>query len=353
MITPKDMERLSNNKVVVMYQKLNEDLSKTIINKIRSAGDVSSYTRSQIRTLELQGGHDVFLKALMKTQNLSAKAKREIIKIFEEVGETELKGYRKIYYSRKLDYKLSAESIQLIKTIAKRTNNTMKNMAKTIAYKTQRQYVEAMDDLYKKVVTGAYDYNTAMRQTERQLAKEGITLKNKDGSKTRIEVAVRRNLLTSIHQTAQSIAKDIGDTIGANCVVIGHSNKCRPTHHVIDAVTMSIPLFKQYEYLTEEANCYHIVNYDWQPQFEKTKSKVEYLDDHVSYKEAVANYKVQQKARYYERQVREAKRTIASGDSTKEERKNLRNAQARLRIYNRQNNIEQDYFRTWTPGYNK
>ena len=353
MFTPEDMENFSNNQVVEMYEKLNMELSKTIIKKLKSLGDVSSYTRSQIRTLQLQYGKEIFYKTLDKTNGLTAKRKKEIKKLFDEIGEKALEGYTDVYKLKGLDYELSAENIQLLNKIIQRTNGELKNLTKSIAYASENQFISAVDNLYKEVITGAYDYSSAMKRTITDLAQKGVTLRTKDGRNEKLEVAVRRNLMTSIHQTAQSIAKDVGDVIGANCVVIGHSSKCRPTHHVIDAVTMSIKQFQQYEYLTEEYNCYHIVNYDWQPEFENQNHGVIYDDEHISYAKAVQNYNIQQKARYLERNVRQLKRTIVTEGNTKENRAKLRMAQSKLRIYNRQNGLEQDYLRTWTPYYNK
>lgn len=51
MINPDDMTRFTNNEIVNMYSKLQEDLTKTIISKLRNTGDINSYTRQQIRNL--------------------------------------------------------------------------------------------------------------------------------------------------------------------------------------------------------------------------------------------------------------------------------------------------------------
>lgn len=51
MISPDDMTRFTNNEIVNMYSKLQEDLTKTIINKLKKAGDINSYTRQQIINL--------------------------------------------------------------------------------------------------------------------------------------------------------------------------------------------------------------------------------------------------------------------------------------------------------------
>lgn len=51
MINPDDMTRFTDNEIVNMYSKLQQDLTKSIISKLKSNGDISSYTRQQIRNL--------------------------------------------------------------------------------------------------------------------------------------------------------------------------------------------------------------------------------------------------------------------------------------------------------------
>ena len=116
---------------------------------------------------------------------------------------------------------------------------------------------------------------------------------------------------------------------------------------------MSIDKFEKYEHLTEEYNCNHIVNYDWKPEYEGTKAKVESHDDRLSYGETIKNYKKVQKSNYYARQVRAKKDAIASGDKTKKAYQELKLAQKKYRTYCKQNGFEVDYLQTWKVGYNK
>ena len=264
-----------------------------------------------------------------------------------------MKGYKTVFEKKGIEYKLSKEMIQTLNYAKKVGNRDLNNLTKSIAYKSKRTYIKAVDQVYKEVATGAYDYNTSIKKAVRNLASKRITLKNKAGRQEQIDVAVKRNLFTGIQQTANDIAKQIGDLIDANCVKIGHSGSCRPSHHVIDGVTMSIKKFEKYEYLTEEPNCNHLVNFDWEEEYEGTTDKVEEHEDRLSYADTVRNYKEQQKANYYARQVRNKKKQIASGDNSKEIKKQLRLAQTKLRLYNKANGIEQDYFNTWVAGYNK
>ena len=64
MITPTKMNELEKNKVVNLYTRLNQDLTADIIKRIQKTGDISSFTRSQIKVLIRQGGKDTFYSAL-------------------------------------------------------------------------------------------------------------------------------------------------------------------------------------------------------------------------------------------------------------------------------------------------
>lgn len=353
MINPDDMTRFTNNEIVNMYSKLQQDLTKSIINKLKNAGDINSYTRQQIRNLRQIGGRKVFYEALNKTNSLTSKRKKEIKDLFNEIGNQSLKGYKETFEQKEIDYKLSPAMVNILDYAKRISNKDLKNLTKSIAYASKKSYIEAVDTMYKEVVTGAYDYEKSIKKAIRKLTQEGITLKTKDGRNEQIDVAVKRNLYTSIHQTAESLALEIGKQIGYNCVVIGHSSKCRPTHNVIDDVTMSKSEFQKYAYLTEEPNCNHIVNYDWQPKFEEKGTKAQYGDEHLTNAQVKRNYKKQQKSNYYARQVRDKKKQIASGNNSQEVKRQLRLAQTKLRLYNKANNIKQDYFKTWTVGYNK
>ena len=126
---------------------------------------------------------------------------------------------------------------------------------------------------------------------------------------------------------------------------------------------MSLDKFKKYEYLTHENWCYHIVNYDWRPEFENKKDKV-INDGHLTNAQYNKNYEIRQKQTYYARQVRDKKEQVAilsksdkRNNATNEElakaNKELRNAQMKYRQYSKSNGIDVDYDLTWKQGYNK
>lgn len=353
MLTPSKMNELQNNKVVELYMQINQDLTNDIINKIQLNGNITNSTKAQIKLLISNGGQEIFTQALKKVQNISAETLTELNTLFNDLINSQMRGYKGTYEKVGASYGITDSMLQIINSAIRQTNGTLSNMTRTIAYASQTSFVKAMDDLYSRVISGTYDYDSAIKRTVTSLAKSGITFKTSDGRNERIETVVKRSLFDSIQNTANDISKEIGKEIDYNCVVIGHSSKCRPTHHPIDDVVMSKELFKQYEYLTREYNCNHYVNYDWREEFEGNNDKIEYGKNHGTLEEVEKNYKIQQKANYYANQVKSKKNQIASGDNSVEANRELRNAQSKYRAFCNSNGLTVDYSKTWTAGYNR
>lgn len=353
MLTPNKMNNLQNNKLVDIYTAINQELTNDIINKIKSSEDITNYTKSQIKALIKNGGQEIFNEALKKVQGISRSTLNELKTIFNDLVNSQMSGYKSTFDAVGATYAVTDSMMKTINNAIKETNGTLKNMTKTVAYASQTNFVNAMDNLYMKVTSGAFDYDTALKRTVTDLAKKGVTFKTSDGRNEKIETVVKRSLFSSIQNTATDLAKEIGDIIDYNCVVIGHSYKCRPTHNPIDDVVMSKEVFKRYEYLTYEYNCNHIVNYDWREEFENNPNKIEYGDQHGTLKEVKKNYEIQQKANYYANQVKNKKMQIANGDNSEEVKRELLNAQSKYRIFCKANGLTVDYSKTWVHGYSQ
>ncbi len=359
MITPQKMSEFEKNKIIDMFSKLNQDLTSSIIKKLQQNEDISSFTKAQMRVLARQGGKEVFNEALKRINGISRERKKQLLQLFEELQNEQMKGYKETYEAKGLEYEISQEVQTLVDSIYRRTNKDLKNMTKSIAFSSKTTYINALDDLYTKVASGSFDYSSAMKSTINALAEKGITLKDSAGRNTSLETAVKRNLMTSLTQTANDIAKQVGDEIGANCVVIGHSPTCRPSHHPIDDVVMSLKEFKKYEYLTKEFGCNHIVNYDWRPEFDNKNQKTIFGNEHGTIEEITKNYNERQEQNYYARVVRSKKKEILSLKGTNntdildKKKKELRNAQMKYRQYSKSKGLEVDYDKTWVAKYNK
>lgn len=325
MLTPEYMDKLTNNKIVEEYEKLNQELTNDII------GLIVAFNMNDSKSVINKNGNKLFDESLNKVQNITSKRKKELKDLFNDMLNKQIKDYENIYKSKDINMNLAVMK-QIVNATIKVTNNDLSNLTRTIAYKTKQAYVNSMNDLYKEVITGSVDYTTAINRVVNILSKSGITLTTSNGRNERIETAVKRGLHGSIKTTADTIAKQIGNDIGYNCVRIGHSYKCRPSHHPIDDVIMSKEEFKKYEYLTEEYNCNHFVNYLWLEEFEKSDKTI-YGEEHGTLEEVKKNYEQLQKLNYLKNQVKSKRSAIASGNNSTKLKSELRNARIKLNTF--------------------
>ncbi len=346
MLIPKIFNELTNNKIVDEYERLNQDLTNEIISLIIPFDEIN---KNYIK----KNSNKIFKLALNKTQKLTKLRNEEIVILFDTLLNEQLKGYKSIYESKNLEFNISNEMKKIIDTSIKNVNKELGKLNLTIADSTKHMYDNAIKEVSKELIKGSTTLKRVVEKATNKLASQGITLKTQNNRKEKIETAVKRSIRKQTKITADSLAKQIGKEIDYNCVRIGHSSTCRPTHHIIDDVTMSKDEFLKYEYLTEEWNCNHIVNYLWLEEFEKTNKKILYGEDHLPYEDVIKNYNIQQKANYYARQVKEKKSEIVNGNNSNAIKKELRNAQSKYRIYCQNNNLTIDYDKTWKIGYNK
>lgn len=348
MIEPKDIEDLRKNKIVKMFFKLNERLIDDIVRQINKSGYINSATKGQIRQLILTTGDKLYLDALIKSKKLSKRQQKELDIIINEIKQTELH-----YYTKNDKFKINENPINKVVThLGRIANKDFANIINSVAFATKKAYIDAMDTIVLDVLSGGFDFDTARKKTINALRSKGIQLKSK-GKNYRLENMVKQSVLNVAREVANNISKEVGEQIGANCVVIGGSSTCRPSHYPINDVVLSLDEFKKYEHLTHEYNCNHVVNYDWREEFENKNIKVIYGEEHLTKKEIEKNYNIRQKQNYYARQVRYKKEEyiLTDGDATSKLKLNL--AQAKYRAFCKSKGLEVDYSKTWTSGYNK
>lgn len=358
MLTPDYLDKIAyTNKIVQMYEELNTKLTKQIISKLKESGDLSSFTKSQLRTLAKRGGKEVFLEALNTTSALSSKRKKELAELFTEITKHDLENYKSLYDYRGKKMELSESQLKILNNAVRATDKELKNFTKTIAYSSQQNYVDALDEMYLQVGTGAVDYQTAFRQTTNALAKKGVTLVSKNGTNRSLEASVRQSVLYGVRQNARALNKDIGKYLGCDGVQINISPNCRHDHRPINGQVFKLNsrAWRRYKHLLEDFNCQHYETYivtDIEDNIYSQKEIDEANNRTVKYKgKEIPYYEATQKQRALERQIRNAKKTYMS-NPTKENKANVSKAQSNIRKYLNGTGLERDYSREYFAGYN-
>ena len=328
MLTPEYLNLIEFNDVVELYNRLNIEITADIISRISVMNDITSVSKKQMKILLQTNGTEIFNEALEKTLALTNETKNALKLLFENMAKEDMQGYKELYEYRGKPFKLSEIQYKILNQGLKQTHKTLKNMTNTIAFQSQQAYVKEIDEAYMKAVTGAFNYNTAINIAVQRLADQGITLKDKLGRNVQLEVAVRRNVLSGIHETANSINRDIEESLGCNGYEVTAHLGARPTHaeaqgqqyaiNVKDAEKYNLGLWSDVADLWEEYNCRHtyfgIILGISEPIYNNKELK-EFKNTTVTLNgKQVPYYKATQIQRSYENNIRKIKRSIQTLD---------------------------------------
>lgn len=363
MLTPEYLNLIEFNDVVELYNKLNIDITADIIKRVSQMQDITETTKKQLEILKQTNGTEVFNETLEKTSMLTAEVKKALKLLFEDMAKEDIEGYKELYEYRDKTFKLSEIQYKILNQGLRQTNKTLKNFTNTIAFKSKQMYVNTIDEAYMKVVSGAFDYQSAISTTCQELADKGITLKDKLGRNIQLEVAVRRNVLSGIHETANNINRDIEDYLGCDGYEVTAHTGARPSHaeaqgkqyaiNKKDANKYGVELWSDVSDLWEEYNCRHtyfgIILGVTEPQYTKKELKemqnatVKFNGKEMSY------YEGTQKQRQLENAIRKQKRTVqtlekANVDSTVSKGK-LAKLQKQYKDFCKETGLEKDYGR--------
>lgn len=363
MLSPEYLDLIEFNEVIRLYEQLNVDITANIIERVSARNDITETTKKQLKILKQINGDEIFNRTLEKTAILTTDTKKALKELFADMAKEDLKGYKELYEYRNKKFKLSETQYKILNQGLKQTNRMLKNFTNTIAFQSKQAYVDTIDKAYMKVVSGAFDYQSAIDTSCRELANKGITLKDKLGRNVQLEVAVRRNVLTGIQQTANNINKDIDEYLGCNGYEVTAHVGARPTHaeaqgkqyalNSKDARKYGIGLWSDVEELWSEYNCRHtyfgIILGVSKPVYSKTELK-EYKNATVTLNgKEIPYYEATQKQRQLENSIRKQKRAIQTldkaGKDTAIERSQLKQFQNKYNQLCKETGLEKDYGR--------
>ncbi|MBP0982723.1 MAG: hypothetical protein J6A19_03280 [Oscillospiraceae bacterium] len=259
----------------------------------------------------------------------------------------------------------------------KETAGACENLTGTLGFADHdflgRVYYLSMTDMYRreldaahmKVVTGATDYMTAIRQACNKLAASGVrTIDYESGRSDRVEVAVRRALMTSVSHITQRISEQNAEEFGADGWEISAHSGARPSHAIYQGRQFPNSKYDSIvKPLIEDYNCRHsaypIIIGISEPTY--TEEELRNIDPPPFTYEGrkYTAYEAQQQMRKMERAMRKQKDRCIVADAAGDE-DTFTAASIKLR---RQKDIYEDfckaadsytqYERTFVAGYNR
>lgn len=380
MLTPDYYEDCADD-IIELYAQLDEAIIADITRRIIKTGTITETAKWQIKQAQEMGLlYDDIISEIGRRTNATDAHVRAL---FEDAGVRTVQYDAGIYRQAGLvpvDIRQSPAMMQVLNAGYKKTLGNMKNLTLTTANTSQNAYISACNNAYMKITSGAFSYQEAIRQAIQTAAQQGSTVLYPSGHIDRLDVAVRRAVLTGVGQTCRTISETNADEMGCDLMEISAHSGARPSHAEWQGQIVSLSGRKGY--LTKDDigygtgagfggyNCQH----DWYPYFEGISTR-NYNDRMLKQMNAkcieyngkkYSEYEISQIQRRMEREIRSAKREkVAYQTAVVESSGELKNImqeelayanslvkvkQAKMRDFINQTGQQRQYFREQNYG---
>ena len=383
----------SADRIIALYQQLEDDSLSAVIRRILKMGYVSEASKHQLEVLQAAGllYDDIVQLIADRTDACTAQVRA----LFEDAGVQTVAIDNSLHEAAgalPIDIRQDSSTRQVLEAGYKKTLGTMRNLVSTTATQAQTVFIQTCDRIYMQVSSGAFSYQEAIMNALRALADTGATVSYPTGHTDRMDVAVRRCVLTGVGQTAAAVSLRQAEDAGCYLMEITAHSGARPDHaewqgqlvtitgkdagKIIDG--LRVFTLSEIGYGSGEGfkgwNCRH----NWHayyPGFSTpnyTPEELKKLDEPcISYnRKLYTEYEISQMQRAQERRVRawkrrcitaqegvnsatdEATRATAQAEFDRSARY-LKNNEAKLKDFCRQTGQDRDRFREQVLGFNR
>ena len=384
MLTPDQLAHCADD-ILKLYSQLEEEIVRDVARRISKTGIITETGKLQLNAMQELGTlNSDILKSLSKYTD---KTEEQLKKLFEDAAVTATEYDNEIYLANGLNpksIKVSATQMQTLEAGYKKTSGNLSNLTRTTAVTSQTGFINACTLAEMKSESGAFSPQQAIVDAIKQVASEGAFVLYPSGHRDRLDVAVRRNVMTGIGQTTGEICLANARELGCDLMEITAHAGARPSHAVWQGQIVSLSGQRGYLSLSDIGygsgggfkgwNCRH----DWYPYFEGSTrmysaKDLEELDaESIEYPDGSMHtlYEAEQYQRALERRIRQTKRTLAACDealnnlSDEELLKNLKKEfnwhskklkrqESELNAFCRKTDLLPDNSRTQVSGFGK
>lgn len=328
MLTPEQLAHCADD-IINLYSQLEEEIVRDIARRIAKTGTMTDTGIWQAQHMQELGTlHSDVLSSVAK---YSDKTESELKKLFEDAGVTATEFDNEIYRQNGLNpksLKVSDVQMQLLDAGFKKTQGNLSNLTLTTAVSSQTSFINACSLAELKASSGAFTPQQAIADAIKQVAQDGAYVIYPSGHRDRLDVAVRRNVMTGIGQTTGQICLSNAQELGCDLMEITAHAGARPSHSAWQGQIVSLSGQRGYLSLSDIGygtgdgfkgwNCRH----DWYPYFEGSsrmysdKDLEELNAKNIEYPDGSMHtlYEAEQQQRAFERKIRATKRTLAACD---------------------------------------
>lgn len=221
----------SADRIIALYQQLEDDILSAVIRRILKMGYVSEASKHQLEVLQAAGllYDDIVQLIADRTDACTAQVRA----LFEDAGVQTVEIDNSLHEAAgalPIDIRQDSSTRQVLEAGYKKTLGTMRNLVSTTATQTQTAFIQTCDRIYMQVSSGAFSYQEAIMNALRALADTGAEVVYPTKHKDRMDVAVRRCVLTGVSQTAAAVSLRQAEEAGCYLMEITAHSGARPDH---------------------------------------------------------------------------------------------------------------------------
>lgn len=218
-------------------------IMEDVVRRIKKAGEITSTADYQINRLIEMGRSREEVERIIK-ESLDATWP-EMFEMYDKVAEWEYVRNQEVYEQITDEFIAPEDNewlIQLTEAIRKQTQDTMVNLSQSYGFSVMmggrrvftpfaEYYQKYVDTAIQDVVTGATDYNSAVRKVVTQMTNSGLRVVDyASGHTNRADVAARRAVLTGVNQITAQISEHNAEKLGTDQFEVSWHPCARPDH---------------------------------------------------------------------------------------------------------------------------
>lgn len=327
MLTPKYLEALPQS-VIGIYSRLENEILEDVARRITKANLLTPAAEWQLYKAEQLRLSSKEITA--RLARMTGKSEKEIRALYTSALKEALRNDERIYSAAIKAGYLSEDKggalnsyfgspafSNILKAGLKNTNGLMRNLCGSAAASVNSLLSDELDLAFLKVSSGAFSADEAVRTAVNRLGDSGLTIVNyASGRRDKVDVAVRRAVLTGISQAVGTAQLGLAAQMGCDLVEVTAHLGARPTHQLFQGRIFSLsgghPKYPEFRsgtgYGRGDGLCGWNCRHSFYPFFEGLSSPAG-VPFSASENERV--YRDTQKQRAYERAVRQSKRELA------------------------------------------
>jgi hypothetical protein len=220
MLTSDQLDALPQ-RLITLYTEYADSVIIDIARRLGKLDFASSTAAWQMQRLSESG--KLYENILSELTILTGKTSGELQAMFEKAGVKAMTFDDGIYKAAGLQpipLNLSPAMKQVLAAGLNKTQGIMKNLTMTTAISGQNAFIDAADLAYMQITSGAFDYNTAIRQAVKDVADKGLPVIHFSGRQDHLDVAMRRTVLTGVNQTVGKLQEARADEMGIDLVAV-------------------------------------------------------------------------------------------------------------------------------------